>query len=143
MTKIPTVLHDHIDAFTIEEPILIGTTAPDGYVRMSPKGSTCIYDDETLAYWDRDIATQAGYIANDMPVTVYMRRRELVDLLPRAGAARFFGKAQVHRDGPIRDKVWELIVEPEKERDPERKGFAVLIPIERAEYMNGNPLDLE
>jgi hypothetical protein len=143
MTIIPTVLRPHIDAFTVEEPVLIGTTGPDGFVRMSPKGSVCVYDDETLAYWDRDMATQATYIADAMPITVYLRRRELVELLPRAGSARFFGRAEIHRDGPVRDKVWDLIVAPEKERDPDRKGFAVLIHIERAEFMNGQPLDIE
>ena len=143
MAKIPKSLWEPIDAFTVEEPILVATTAPDGYVRMSPKGSTCVYDPETLAYWDRDIAAQAGYISDGIPVTFYFRRRSLVELLPRAGSARFFGKAEVHRSGEVRDRVWTLIVEPEKERDPERKGFAVLVPIERAEYMNGTPLDFD
>jgi hypothetical protein len=31
-------------------------------------------------------------------------------------------------------------VQPEKDRDPEKKGFAVLIKIERAEDLNGAPL---
>jgi hypothetical protein len=34
-------------------------------------------------------------------------------------------------------------VQPEKDRDPEKKGFAVLIAVERAEDLEGKPLDLD
>jgi len=33
------------------------------------------------------------------------------------------------------------VIEPEKKPDPEKKGAAVLIKVERAEHMNGNPLE--
>ena len=34
-------------------------------------------------------------------------------------------------------------MQPEKDRDPEKKGFAVLIKIERSEDLDGMPLTLE
>ena len=40
-------------------------------------------------------------------------------------------------------KCWRRLVQPEKDRDPDKKGFAVLIKIERAEDLNGAPLTLE
>ena len=40
------------------------------------------------------------------------------------------------------DKVWERLVTPEKERDPHKKGYAVLIRVERAEDLDGQPLKL-
>jgi hypothetical protein len=36
--------------------------------------------------------------------------------------------------------VWERMVEPEKERDPDKLGRAVLIRIERAEDLRGHSL---
>jgi hypothetical protein len=36
--------------------------------------------------------------------------------------------------------VWERLIEPEKKSDPEKKGWAVLIKIDRAEDLLGQPL---
>lgn len=75
-------------------------------------------------------------------VTVYFRNPALREsgVLPLGGIARFYGTATLHNAGPIRDEVWDRMVEPEKERDPNRQGRAVLIQIERAEDLRGNPL---
>ena len=55
--------------------------------------------------------------------------------MPKGGIARFYyGPAQVVRSGPVYEEVWRrLLVQPEKDRDPEKKGYAVLIKVERAE----------
>ena len=39
--------------------------------------------------------------------------------------------------------MWRRLVQPEKDRDPDKKGFAVLIKVERAEDLSGKPLALE
>jgi hypothetical protein len=39
--------------------------------------------------------------------------------------------------------VWRRLVQPEKDRDPEKQGHAVLIEIERAEELDGAPLKLD
>ena len=59
------------------------------------------------------------------------------------GIARFYGTAKIHKSGAVYDKVWRRLVQPEKDRDPDKKGFAVLIKVERAEDLNGAPLKLE
>jgi hypothetical protein len=61
-------------------------------------------------------------------------------VLPIAGIARLYGKAEIHRSGPVYDKVWERLIQPEKDRDPDKGGFAVLIRIERAEDLLGQPI---
>ena len=38
------------------------------------------------------------------------------------------------------EEVWERLIQLEKDRDPEKKGFAVLIKIDRAEDLLGQPL---
>jgi hypothetical protein len=62
-------------------------------------------------------------------------------LFPQAVIARFYGTAQIVRSGPVYEEVWRRLVQPEKDRDPEKKGYAVLIKVERAEDLEGLPLE--
>jgi len=78
-------------------------------------------------------------------VTVYFRKPALRadGTLPKGGIARFYGTAQVVKSGAQYEEVWRRLVQPEKDRDPEKKGFAVLIKVERAEDLEGMALTLE
>jgi hypothetical protein len=141
MAKIPQALHQHINDALFPNTPLVGSVDRDGYPRISLRGSTCVYDDETLAYWERSMAGLKENIEDGAKLTVFFQKPELrQSILPIAGVARFFGTAKVYRSGPIRDKVWSIILEAERQKDPERKGFAVLISVERAEDLRGQPL---
>ena len=49
--------------------------------------------------------------------------------------------APVHaEDGEVREKVWNGMVEAERNGDPDKKGQAILARITRAEQLNGKPL---
>ena len=37
---------------------------------------------------------------------------------------------------------WQRLIQPEKDRDPQKKGFAVLVKIDRAEDLDGEALKL-
>ncbi|MBI2204717.1 MAG: Rieske 2Fe-2S domain-containing protein [Candidatus Rokubacteria bacterium] len=50
--------------------------------------------------------------------------------------------ASIHKSGPAYEEVWKRLVQPEKDRDPDKKGYAVLIKVERAEDLDGEPLKL-
>ncbi len=78
-------------------------------------------------------------------VTIYFRNPALrrSGVLPRGGIARFYGTAKIHRSGAEYEEVWRRLVQPEKDRDPEKKGYAVLIKIERAEDLAGQPLNVD
>ena len=142
MGKIPPVLWDHINAAFPANVCLISMTLPDGFAQVTPKGSTMVWDGDTIAYWDRGSGTTHEYVKDGTKVTVYFRKSELREsgVLPLGGIARFYGTATLHHEGPIREEVWERMVEPEKERDLDKLGRAVLIQIERAEDLRGNPL---
>ncbi len=63
-------------------------------------------------------------------------------MLPAGGIARFYGVAEVHpEDGEIRDRVWNGMIQVERDRDPEKKGRAVLLHLQRAEQLNHKPLN--
>ena len=142
MAKIPSVLHQHIDTAFPGNPILIGSVLPDGYAQVTPRGSTMVFDDEHLAIWERGRGSTNENLHDGEKLTVFFRKPELrVDVtLPAGGIARFYGTAEIHKSGPVYDEVWRRLIQPEKDRDPDKKGFAVLIRVERAEDLNGKPL---
>jgi hypothetical protein len=101
-----------------------------------------VWDGETIAYWDRGSGTTHDHVKDGTKVTVYFRKGELREagILPAGGIARFYGTAKLYDEGPIREEVWERMVQPEKDRDPDKLGRAVLIQIERAEDLRGQSL---
>ncbi|PON17926.1 hypothetical protein C2W62_10670 [Candidatus Entotheonella serta] len=142
MSKIPEALWEPINTAFPANVCLIGVTLPNGYAQVTPKGSAMVWDGDTLAYWDRGSGTTHDHVQNGTKVTVYFRNSALREsgVLPLGGIARFYGTATLHDEGPIREKVWERMVEPEKERDPDKLGRAVLIAVERAEDLRGSAL---
>ena len=47
---------------------------------------------------------------------------------------------EIHKSGSVYEEVWSRLIEAEKKGDPEKKGHAVLVAIERAEDLSGQPL---
>lgn len=141
---IPKVLHEHIDTAFPANVCLIGVALPDGYAQITPRGSTMVYDEQHLALWERGKGSTNKQLQDGAKVTVFLRKPQLREagVLPKGGIARFYGTAKVHKSGAIYDKVWQKLVQPEKDRDPQKKGYAVLIRVERAEDLDGDPLKL-
>jgi hypothetical protein len=142
VATIPKVLHEHINTAFPANVCLVGTVQPNGFAQISPRGSTMVYDDEHLALWERGKGSTNAMLKDGTKVTVYLRKPQLREagVLPKGGIARFYGTAQVVKSGPAYEEVWKRLVQPEKERDPDKKGFAVLIKVERAEDLDGQPL---
>lgn len=145
MAKIPKSLQPHIDAAFPGHVCLIGTVLPNGFAQITPRGSTQVYDDQHISLWERGRGTTTATFADGTNATVYFANMALKDsgLLPIGGIARFYGTVSVHKSGPVYEKVWERLIEPEKKWDPEKKGWAVLIKIERAEDLFGQPLKID
>lgn len=144
MPIIPKALHDAINTAFPADVCLVATILPNGFAQVSPRGSVMVFDDDHLATWERGRGSTADHLADGSKVTVFLRRPKLREtgLLPKGGIARFYGIASVHRSGSACDEVWRRLIQPEKDRDPDRKGFAVLIRVERAEELDGTALAL-
>ena len=142
MAKIPEILQSHINAAFPADVCLIGSVLPNGFAQISPRGSTMVFDDTHIALWERGKGSTNENLADGTALTVYFRKPQLRadGVLPKGGIARFYGTAQVVKSGPQYEEVWRRLVQPEKDRDPEKKGFAVLIKVERAEDLDGEPL---
>jgi uncharacterized protein len=145
MATIPKVLQPHINASFPNEVCLIASVLPNGFAQVTPRGSTMVFDDDHLAIWERGKGSTNANLRDGSKVTVFFRKPRLREdgVLPKGGIARFYGTAQLHRSGPAYEEVWRRLVQPEKDRDPEKKGFAVLIRVERAEDLDGQLLPLD
>jgi hypothetical protein len=142
LAKIPQALHEHIDTAYPANVCLIGTVLPNGFAQITPRGSAMVYDDEHIALWERGKGTTAGSLVDGTAVTLFMRKPALRDagILPKGGILRLYGRAKLHKSGPVYEEVWKRLIEPEKKNDPDKKGYAVLVAIERAEDLAGQPL---
>lgn len=142
MVSIPKPLHAPLNGAYPANVCVVATTLPNGYVQVTPRGSVLVFDDETLAFWERGKGTTNANLKDGTKITIYFRDPKLREagMLPKGGVARFYGVAQLHKSGPVRDQVWAKMIQPEKDRDPEQKGFAVIVKLERAEDLDGAPL---
>ena len=145
MATIPRVLHEHINTAFPAHVCVVATVLPNGFAQVTPRGSTMVYDDDHLALWERGQGSTTANLQNGTKVTVFFRKPALREagILPKGGIARFYGLAAIHRAGHVYEEVWRRLVQPEKDRDPDKKGFAVLIRVERAEDLGGAPLQLD
>jgi hypothetical protein len=145
MPAIPRTLHSHINTAFPNDVCLIGTVLPNGYAQITPRGSALVFDDGHFSLWERGRGSTAENLADGTKVTIYFRKPQLRadGILPKGGIARFYGTARVFRSGSVYEEVWTRLIQPEKDRDPDKKGFAVLIEVERAEELDGTPLSLD
>jgi hypothetical protein len=144
MAKIPEVLHEHINTAFPVNVCLLATVLPNGFAQVTPRGSMMVFDNEHLAFWERGRGTTNANLNSGAKVTVFFRKSQLREsgLLPKGGIARFYGDVEIHKSGPVYEEIWRRVIQPEKDRDPDKKGFGVLMKVERAEDLAGEPLKL-
>ena len=143
MARIPQAVQKLIDSAFPEHVCLSGTVQENGYAQITPRGSTQVYDDEHISLWERGRGSTNALLKDGTKVTVFYFNLGARDVLPMGGIARFYGTATVHKSGPVYDKVWERLIPPERQWDPDKKGWAVLIAVDRAEDLVGQPLNAD
>jgi hypothetical protein len=139
MIKMDNTIAGFLDkALADGAPCLVGTSTADGHPQISPKGSVAVFDEKTLSYWERSHRSSQAHITENPNIVVYFRNPARAAEMPWRGAAlRFHGKARVVASGPERERAWTLTVPLEQEKDPEKKGVAILIDVERIEELSG------
>jgi hypothetical protein len=145
MVKIPKTLWTHINTAFPNDVCLVATVLPSGYAQITSRGSTLVFDDGRFSLWERGKGSTTANLVDGTKVTVYFRKPQLRTdgILPKGGIARFYGTARLYKSGAIYEEVWTRLIQPEKDRDPDKKGFAVLIEVERAEELDGTPLSVD
>ena len=113
---------------------VLATAAPDGFPSVGFRGSMMVFDSDHLAYWERSKRDGLANIQKNPRVTVMYRDNDT-----KVGW-KFYGRTAIHEDGDLREQVWDRVVDVEKTPDPEKKGFAVIIEVDRVEMFNGTVL---
>ncbi|MEJ0024906.1 MAG: hypothetical protein WDN01_02665 [Rhizomicrobium sp.] len=143
MASIPNAVRPLIDAAFPEHVCLVGTVLSTGFAQITPRGSAQVYDDNHISIWERGRGTTTALLADGTKVTVFYFNLGAREVLPIGGIVRFYGTASVHKSGPVYEKVWERLIEPEKQWDPDKKGWAVLVEVDRTENLLGQPLNID
>lgn len=104
-------------------PCVVASVGRDGDPNVGYKGSMMVFDKDHLAYWERTRGRHLENLRHSPAVAVMYFNRN------RASYLRFYGRAEIHEEGTIREQIMARVVAPELERDPERKGVGVLIEV--------------
>jgi len=121
-------------------PCLVATQGPDG-PNISPKGSMVVFDDQHLAYWERSKKQALANLAHDKRVCViYANFKAQRDGVLESGFLRFYGTAELHENGPIHAAIFKLLLPREQTHAGADSGIGVLVKIDHAADVRGNPL---
>ena len=135
MIKLTDEMRDHFETALADGfACLVGTASKDGWPQISPKGSVMVFDDETLAYWERAKRSGLENVRENPKVVVYYSNPT------KRLRWRFYGVATIHESGAIRDEVMRRTVQAELDRDPDRQGVAILIRVDQVGELSGNVL---
>ena len=107
-------------------PVVAASVEPDGYPKLSFYGSTQVYSDDQLAIWHRK--PEGGLIdrLDDNPRLAFMYRHSTDRTF-----WQFFGRGHVDDDPAVRERVYDAMPEIEKMLDPDKKGRAIIIDVDR------------
>ncbi|HZQ38690.1 MAG TPA: hypothetical protein VFD32_22385 [Dehalococcoidia bacterium] len=109
-------------------PICLAYVDDQGRPVQSLRGSTQVYSDHQLCIWLRN--PEGGIVRA-------LQRSPALSLLYRDSKTRttliFQGRGQIEPDPAVRERVFALSPEVEQNHDPERRGLALIIEIERGQ----------
>ncbi len=109
-------------------PCVLATADDKGYPDIALKGSMMVFDKDHLAWWERSLAEQIEQVAKNPHIVVFYRNPTEGRRIPHM---RLYGDAVLHRAGDMREQVMSRTVQRELDADPERKGFAVVVQVNR------------
>src|SRR5579883_632832 len=105
--------------------VTVATAAADGTPDIAFKGSAFAYDREHIAFWERSLGQTYRNLKENPRICLLYRNTETRQ------AWKFFGEAEVLTDGAKRAEVMGRTVQAELDRDPERKGAAVVVRVDK------------
>jgi predicted pyridoxine 5'-phosphate oxidase superfamily flavin-nucleotide-binding protein len=132
MIKMTDEMKDRVNkAYDEKKYCVWATTSNDGYPDISFRGSTFIFDDEHIAFWDRSLGTSTTNLQNNPNLCMLYYDKD-----NRVGW-RFYGTATVYKEGPVREQIMNRVIKAEIDKDPERKGYGVLIRVDKIRGYSG------
>jgi Pyridoxamine 5'-phosphate oxidase len=115
---------DAVNNAFYNQTVCVIATGNGGEVDLAMKGSFMVWDQDNLAYWERGLNETLAAIRANPHVAVLVRPKG-------APPMRMYGEAHVVDDPAQREAVYQRVIPEEQGRDPEKKGLAVLIRVNR------------
>lgn len=133
MIKITDEMKERIGKALREKKTCVwASSAKNGAPDISFRGSTYVWDGEHLAFWDRSRGLSTKNIEeNPQLCMIYF------DSADRVGW-RFYGRAAIFKEGEMRQKIMERTIKDELDKDPERKGYGVLVRVDLIRRYSGD-----
>ncbi len=113
------------NALASGSPMLLAVVTPENKPSLSYRGSTQVYSDDQLGLWIRNTAGGTLDAIRNNPFVAMMYRSATTPLL------QFHGRARIATDEAERRNVFEAAPEREQKSDPERKGQALIIDLDK------------
>ncbi len=126
MIRLTDEMREHVNS-ALEKgyPCIIATASGNGEPGVGYRGSVMIWDDDHIAWWEREPRNQMQNMQANPRAAVIFRNHEL-----RVGW-RFYGEVTFHPKGdPLWEQVWDRVVPAEQARDPERIGTAIIMRVD-------------
>ncbi|MSQ42302.1 MAG: pyridoxamine 5'-phosphate oxidase family protein [Dehalococcoidia bacterium] len=114
------------NALTDRLPVILAYVGPGGQPSISFRGTAQVYSDDQIAIWARNPEGGLGHaLAVNPRIALLYRNPE-----KRLGW-QFHGRARIVDDEAVRRTVYDNSPEPERGADPERKGKAMIVDVDR------------
>jgi hypothetical protein len=125
-------LHSKINNALAEgHPLVLAVVDVTGQPQLSFRGSLQTYSDTQLGVWLRNVQGNTIEAIRRNPKVALIYRSETTPLL------QFHGRARIVTDSEERERVFTAAPEVERQRDPDRKGVAIIIDLTRIEGVLG------
>lgn len=119
--EIKTLISNGIDSGNV---LLLAAVDAEGRPLLSFRGSAVPFSDTQLSFWARNGNGGTIEAIRQHPHVAMMYRSASVPML------QFAGRARIADDPAERERAFLLSHEKERDRDPERKGIAVIIDLD-------------
>jgi hypothetical protein len=100
-----------------------------------------VFDDGHLAWWERSKRAVLENLSYDKRVCViYANFKAQRDGVLESGFLRFFGSAELHDGGSVREAIFANLLPREQTHVGAEVGLGVLVKIDKAIDIRGKPL---
>ncbi|MCH8939843.1 MAG: pyridoxamine 5'-phosphate oxidase family protein [Chloroflexi bacterium] len=110
-------------------PTIAAYVNEHGQPSMSTRGTTQVFSDNEIALWARSRDTGMAKAVKQNPLVSVFYYAHMGK--PASGSLQFQGRARVEEDQAICDRVYEGSPALEQRADPERKGIAIIIELDK------------
>jgi hypothetical protein len=107
-------------------PVIVSYVDGDGQPHISFRGTAQVYSDDQLAIWARNPDGGLPNALGDGSKIALLYRNPETRL-----SWQFHGRARIDADEEVRRTVYDNSPEFERNQDPDRKGKAVIIDVDR------------